>query len=881
MDKYKGLTTEQVKKLRGQYGSNEIKDIGRATPLMIFIRQIKQNFIIYLLFAAMILSFVVGKDITAFTILGVILVVIFSGFIQEYKAEKSIESLKNMIMPVSRVIRNGEEVEIYSTEIVPGDILILGNGERVPSDAIVLDERELRVDESTLTGESAEIKKTSKKIKGSDENKLFMGTFIVNGRCLARAEHIGMNTRFGKIAAMISTTEKEMPLQSKVNSISKYMVLIAIIASTSTAVLLILSADAINYELLTNVLILAIALSVSAFPEGFPVVMTTTLATGVARMAKKNAIVNRMSIIETLGETTVICTDKTGTVTKGEMTVNTIYTNYKNYQVSGSGYMATGDFTSEGNNINPAENPALNLIIKSSVLCNDSRIQRTGEDNEYKVVGTPTEGALLIMAAKAEIFPEDMDAERHFEIPFSSERKLMSVLSKEDEGFFVYVKGAPEVLLPKCTKIYKNSEHREISEDDKDEILEKNKQMNSESLRTLALAYKPYTESDKKYNEDNLVFLGLVGMEDPPRDEIQEALADCTSAGIGVKMITGDNKETAMSISKQIGLEGKMLEGWQLDELSDAELVPIAKETTIFARVRPEHKLRIVRALKESGEIVTMTGDGVNDAPALKEAHIGVAMGKNGTDVTRSVSDLILKDDNFSTIVLAVKEGRTIFSNIRKFVSYQLSDNAAELFVIFLGVVLAPVLGWHTPLLLALQILFMNLVTDSLPAITLGLNPHSKDVMQDKPRRDPSILSKPLLKLVLFNGSLMGTMTLITYFISFNILGQSVEVARTTALATLIILEIASAFNFRSFRKPTLSRSPFVNPYLVYASVISVAATLVIVYTHAGQAIFETVPLGLTQWVAAIGAGLLILVVFDFLKAFSKRRGILFAKIVN
>jgi P-type Ca2+ transporter type 2C len=421
MKKFKGLTAGEVKDLRQRFGANEIKDTRKQTPFKIFMRQIKKNFIIYLLTAAMILSFLVGKDITGYTILAVIFVVVFSGFIQEYKAEKAIESLKNMIMPVSVVIRNSKITEVPSVEIVPGDILVLGSGEKVPADAELLEVNELRVDESILTGESSEVKKT---VDGEDEEKrIFMGTHIVNGRAVAKAVHTGMNTRFGKIASMISEAEKEMPLQTKINKISKYMVTVAITVSLSTAFLMVVRAETVDYELITNVIILVVALSVSAFPEGFPVVLTTTLATGVARMAKKNAIVNRMSIIETLGETTVICTDKTGTVTKGEMTVNEIIANGKRYSVTGSGYVGKGEFLLKDKNVNPLEDVVLAKILFASIFCNDSRIQRTGEDGQYSISGTPTEGALRIMAAKAGLFKEGQEKERVNEYPFSSERK--------------------------------------------------------------------------------------------------------------------------------------------------------------------------------------------------------------------------------------------------------------------------------------------------------------------------------------------------------------------------------------------------------------------------------------------------------------------------
>lgn len=850
MDK-SGLTQQEAEILFQKDGPNEIRDLSNTSPIKIFIRQIQKNFIIYLLTTAAIISFFVGKQITAYTIFAVIFMVIIVGFVQEFRAEKAINSLKKMLMPVSIVRRGGREVEIPSSQLVVGDVVILRSGEKVPADCILIETKELRVDESVLTGESKEVKKQVLLGDASEENMIFMGTFIVNGRCVAKVLHTGMNTKFGKIAGLISTAEKKLPLQEKVNNISKYMVAVAITVSILTGILMLFQAESITGEVLTGILILVIALSVSAFPEGFPVVLITTLATGAARMAKQNAIVNRMSIIETLGETTVICTDKTGTLTKGEMTVKKIFVDGKLIEVSGSGFEGKGDFLLEGEAMKTKN---LELLLKAAVVCNDAKIERTGEDLEYRVIGTPTEGALLIMAAKGGIFAEDLAGRRIEEMPFSSDRKMMSVLFGEDEQF-IWAKGAPEVLL----------EHCNLGPQEKEDVLKINQELNNQAFRTLAIAYKP---AGKEYKEEGLSFLGLVGMEDPPREEISEALLDCQTAGIRVIMITGDNKETAVSVSRQIGLVGNILEGTELDNLSDNELVRVIKEVNIFARVRPEHKLKIVRILKGMGEIVTMTGDGVNDAPALKEAHIGVAMGKNGTDVSRSVADLTLKDDNFATIVTAIKEGRTIFNNIRKFVSYQLSCNLAELTILFIGVLLSPLLGWQVPLLLALQILFMNLVTDNLPAITLGFNPSSKDIMKEKPRLKAEILNSKLIGLMLFNGGLMASFTLFVYYISFNLLDQSAELSRTTALVTLILLEIASAFNFRSFRHKVLTRSPFVNKPLLGASLISIFLTLIIVYSNLGK-VFETVPLTLTGWISALIASILILIIYDLLKELS------------
>lgn len=863
MKNLKGLSQKEADKKLKDYGPNEIKELIHVSPFQILLRQIKKNFIIYLLFVAALLSFFVGKSITGHVIFGVISVVIGVGFFQEYKAERAIKALKQMIMPISIVIRNSKEIEIQSREIVPGDIIVLRTGEKIPADCLVLEEKELRVNESVLTGESQEIKKfTARSEKNyKKENLVFMGTHVVSGRCIAKVLHTGMNTEFGKIAGMISAAEKELPLQKKVNNIAKYLVIIAVAVSVLTGSIMLIRSVPFSYYVLVDVLIVVIALSVSAFPEGFPVVLISTLASGAHKMAKKNAIVNRMSIIETLGETTIICADKTGTITKGEMTVRQIFSDNKVFDVAGAGYEAEGDFLYNAHKIDIQKNIPLKLLLKTAVLCNDAKIERTGTNKEYNIRGTPTEASLLIMSAKAGIFREDLQFIRKEEIPFSSERKFMSVLCKEKQGNYIYSKGAPEILINKCKFIQKGNNAIELGKRKKEKILDFNKKLASKKFRVLALAYKETASFEKNHFEENLIFLGLVALEDPPREEAKAALKTCKDAGIKVKMVTGDNKETAIEIAREIGLKGDVLIGEEIDKLTDDELSKIVNKVTIFARVRPEHKLRIVTALKRNGEVVTMTGDGVNDAPALKEAHIGVAMGKNGTDVTREVADLTLKDDNFATIVSAVNEGRSIFNNIQKFVTYQLSCNYAELFIIFFGILL----GLPLPLL-ALQILFMNLVTDNLPAISLGFNPSSRDIMEMKPRRKPDILNKKLILLLVIAGTMMGLLTLGIFYFTLNVLKQDIVMARTTALLTLIFFEIANAFNFRSFRKKVLNRSPFVNKYLVYASIISILATLAIVYTPLNK-IFETTPITLSNFLIAIAVSLSIIIVFDVLKA--------------
>jgi len=867
----RGLTEKEVYKKFEEYGYNEIKETSLTSPLKILLRQVKNNVVIYLLVVAVIISFFVGKSITAYALIAVISLVIITGFYQEYRAEKVINSLKSMLMPVSIVIRDGKEKEIESRKIVPGDIIILRNGEKIPADCIILEEKELFVNESILTGESKEVKKFAfKNGKVNDGNIVFMGSFVVNGKCICKAAYTGMNTKFGNIAGMISTAEKELPLQNKVNNIAKFMIIVAIFFSLLTGISILFSKP-FSENLLLDTLILVIALAVSAFPEGFPVVLTTSLSAGAYRMARHNAIVNRMSIIETLGETTVICSDKTGTITKGEMTVKKIFEDNRLIEVTGTGYEGNGDFLLNNKRINVEKEKVLQDLLKCAVICNDSRIERTGEDKVFHIIGPPTEASLLVMGAKAEVYSEDLHYKRVEEMPFNSERKMMSVLIKNDYGNFVYSKGALEILLEHCKFIERNDGVFTLTERDRKKILESNKEMTSNSLRTLAFAYKQVKTFSKDHFEEDLTFIGFVCLEDPPREEVKEAIYLCLRSGIDVKMITGDNKETALSIARRIGLNGKVMEGKELDKLDETELSKIVSQISIFARVKPEHKLKIVKALKLNGEIVTMTGDGVNDAPALKEAHIGVAMGKNGTDVSRSVADLTLKDDNFATIVYAIKEGRTIFKNIRKFVSYQLSCNWAELIILFVGVLLSPFFGWQIPLLLALQILFMNLITDDLPAITLAVTPQSKDIIDEKPRKKKEILNKSVIAWFAIAGLSMAVITLGIFYISFNLLKMDFANARTTAFASLILLELANAYNFISFRRTMNFGTLIVNRYLFFASLISLFATLIIFYTPLNK-IFETTPIGILNWIIAIVGSLIIVVIFNILKKINEKK---------
>jgi len=857
----KGLNREEALKKLGKYGYNEIKAKSRISLFGIFFRQVRRNFVIYLLLVATFLAFFVGKNITGYSLIFVILVVVSVGFIQEYRAEKAISALKGMLVPVSIVIRDGKEREINSRELVPGDIVVLRNGEKVPADCLVLEQKELRVNESLLTGESREVEKKESGGKDvGDENMVFMGTFLVNGRCLARVVSTGMQTKFGKIAGMISEAEKELPLQDKVNKIAKYMAFIGILASLSVGIVMLLRATEINYIYFSSVLIVVIAVAVSSFPEGFPVVLIATLASGTRNMAKKNAIVNRMSIIETLGETTVICSDKTGTITKGEMTVKKVLYDNRLIDVSGAGYEATGDFFYDGKKIDFRKDEVLKLMLQCGVLCNDAIAERTGEDNVYRVLGSGTEGALIVLGAKAKVFKEDLNAERIEEIPFNSERKIMSVLTKFGNKNYVFSKGALEIVLNKCKFIRRSNGIFKLTERDRKKIVELNSQLTVKAYRTLSFAYKEVKSFKKDHLEEDLIFLGLVGMEDPPREEVKHALELCRTAGISVKMITGDSKETAMAVASQIGLSGNVLTGEELDKISDKKLLEFIDNVGIFARVKPEHKIRIVRVLKEKGEIVTMTGDGVNDAPALKEAHIGVAMGKGGTDVSRSVADLTLKDDNFSTIVDAVREGRTIFTNIQKFTAYQISINIAQVSLILLAVVI----GLPVPLV-AMQILFMNLLSDEITAITLGFNPASLDVMEIKPRKKSSLIDRKIIGMILIAGIIMSFVALGAFYYALNFMGMEEGKARTLAFATMILFGITNAFNFRSFRYPMYKLPIVTNKYLVYASALSLLATAIMIYSPIRK-IFETYAINPFYLIIPFFLSFTLIGVFDFLK---------------
>ncbi|MGV8150240.1 MAG: cation-translocating P-type ATPase [Candidatus Woesearchaeota archaeon] len=868
---HSGLSSKEAEDLLLKYGKNELKQSKENAPLKILLRQIRTNPVIYLMLGALLISLFVGKVNTAYVVFGVILIVISVGFFQEFKAERSIEALKSMMTSMSIVRRDGKEKEIETTNIVPGDIIILRTGDRVPADCLILEEKELGVNESALTGESKEVKKSTKNDNSNNftqNNMVYMGTFIITGKCVVKAVHTGMNTKFGNIAQSISSVEKELPLQKKVNVLIKQLIYLAIVVSILTGIILMISSAPLSYDKIIEILVVVLALSIAAFPEGFPVVLITALANGAYRMAKKNAIIHRMSIIETLGETTVICSDKTGTITTGQMTVTKIYANNKILDIKVSNDNHNGMLYYNDKKIDLKEEYALKFLFNAAVLCNDARIEQR-VDNEVITQGSPTESALISLGAKFGIYKEDFETRRIDEKPFSSERKMMSVIVEDKGNFTVYSKGAPDILLKKCKYILKDKKTVLMTSSERKKILEIVHSMSDKSLRTIGLAYKNIKGPSATDIEEELVFIGIAGMNDPPRPEVREAIRLCHTAGITVKMITGDSVETAKAIALEIGLEGDTISGQDLDAMTDDELSKIVGKIAIFARVRPEHKLRIVRALKSNGEIVTMTGDGVNDAPALKESHIGVAMGKNGTDVSREAADMTLKDDHFATIVDAISEGRTIFRNIQKFSAYQISINIAQLFLIATSIIL----GLPLPLL-AIQILFMNIISDEITAISLVFNPRAKDVMNVPPRKKSEIITKPVLWFLLISGILMTIGATGLFYLCIKILELDILESRTALFTLMTLFAVFNAFSFRSFRKLVLTRSPFINKYLAYASLLSIALTIIAIYTPLNT-IFGLVPIDTIAWVFAALMALLLVIIMDNIKNINNKYNIL------
>ncbi|MEM7821249.1 MAG: cation-translocating P-type ATPase [Candidatus Aenigmatarchaeota archaeon] len=845
-----GLSEKEAKERLKKFGTNEIIRKKRFSSILIFFRQFK-SFLVFLLIAAATISFLLGKKDDGIIISAVIFINTVIGFLQEYKAEKTMEAIKNLTVQKTRVIREGKEKIIPSKFLVPGDIIVVEEGNKIPADSRIIESINLMVDESALTGESIPVEKEAKILDDiplqERKNMLFLGTMVVYGRGKAVVVDTGMQTELGRIAGMIETEEKQTPLQARIEELGKWLVFIAVFFSS-----LIFLFGVIAKKELYQLFFTAIALSVSAVPEGLPAVVTITLALGVNRMSKKNAIIRKISAVETLGCTTVIATDKTGTITSNEMTVRKIFVKNKTVEVSGIGFEPYGDFYVEGKKINPREDSSLNLILEACVLCNSASILRNGN---WLFLGDPMDRALLVLSAKAGIWKNELEKkyEKVVEIPFSSERKLMVVVySKKDESF-IYVKGVPEKILEICSFVH---EEGKMTPKRRKELDEEIRKMARDGLRVIGIAYKKVSGkvfSTKEVDIKDLAFLGFLGMQDPPRENIREAIEKCNQAGIRVIMLTGDHKETASKIAKEVGIleSEKIVTGNELDKMSEEEIKDVVGKVNVYARVLPEHKLKIVRSLRERGEIVAVTGDGVNDAPALKEADLGIAMGIRGTDVAKEASDIILTDDNFITIVSAVEEGRKIYDNIRKSLRYALSVNFSEIFLILTSILV----GLPLPLL-PIQILWLNLITDTLPALSLSVEKGDEYILKRKPRNPKESIFHGMTVFMIAAGSLCF---LVEFFVFVFQLYRSVSFtyteiakARTMCLSVAVMFELFFVFNCRLERGSIFKTNPFSNKYLLVSVIISFLLHLSIIYFPPFSHFLNTVPLGLNEFVLIV-----------------------------
>ncbi len=816
MTSIKGLSENEAKNRLLKNGFNELTRQNKVSPVQIFLSQFKDFITIVLIFATAV-SFFLGETSDAITIFIILFLNAVLGFCQEYKTEKSLEALSKLSSPMAVVVRDGTSKKIPSREIVNGDIIEIDTGDKICADARILSSVTLSVNESILTGESVSVEKDK---QGDD--MLYMGTTVSTGRGVAVVEKTGMNTKMGQIAHLLkSAGDNTTPLKKTLNKIGKELVIICF-----GVCLLIFTAGIFHGQSVYDMFFSAVSLAVAAIPEGMPAAVTVSLAIGVQRMLKRNALVRKLPAVETLGSTSVICSDKTGTLTENKMTVTKIYADGRYIDVSDKVH---------------TDSESIRLLMLCGALCNNAACA----GGEY--IGDPTEIAISIASKKADI--TGAEYERIAENPFDSDKKYMSILCKNNIGEkYMFVKGAPDVILRMCSK--KSADGKITSFNDKKRVAGIYDEMADDALRVLAFAYK---KADSLKDENNLIFLGLEGMIDPPRREVYGAIRSCYNAGIRPVMITGDHKNTACAIAKSLGFEDaeKCITGDELMKMSDDEICMAVDETSVFARVSPLDKLRIVRAFKRRRRVVAMTGDGVNDAPSLKEADIGIAMGKSGTDVAKEASDMVLLDDNFSTIVAAVEEGRMIYDNIRKFIKYLLACNLGE--ILLMGA--AAFLGMPIPLL-PIQILWMNLVTDGLPALALGIDPPNDGIMNRTPRKkDEGIFSKGLGGIIVASGFLIGASSLLAFAIAMY-LTRSLEIARTVSFCTLIFAELIYAFECKSEYSFVRAKQIFNNLYLVMAVVASAILTLGIIYIPFFANIFKTVPLSSDMWFVALGLGL-------------------------
>ena len=806
-----------------------------------------KSFLIIILLTAATVSALLGETADSIIILLIVILSGVLGFFQDYRAQKAIEALKQMAAPRARVMRNGSTSLIMASKIVPGDIIHLQTGDGIPADSRLIESFNLKIDEASLTGESTPVPKIIDTIAkeafvADRENMVYMGTSVSYGRGKAVVTATGMETELGRIAGMLGKIEREKtPLQLSLDRLGVWIGLITLIIVAIVSILGVLS----GFDVI-DMFIWGVALAVAAIPEALPAVVTVCLALGVRRMVKRHALVRKLPSVETLGATTIICSDKTGTLTRDEMTVRNIYVDGRMLEVTGAGHEPVGDFMNGDLKIKPEENTTLGHLLIISALCNDSDL--VNEDSTWHIKGDPTEGALNVLAAKGGIRKQEMEKryKRTDEIPFSSERKIMTTIYSTPVGVYAYSKGAPEVILNSCTYIFHDGSVVEFNDDEKEHILEVIKTMASKAQRVLAFSQKPLKAPQSVNDaEKEMVFVGLVGMMDPPRDEVKTAIATCKRAGIKTVMITGDHQLTGCAVAEELGLFGKgemALTGAKLDAMDDKQLTRIVDNVSVYARVTPAHKMRIIDALKKKGYVVAMTGDGVNDAPALKAADIGIAMGITGTAVSKEASDMILTDDNFASIVSAIEEGRNIFKNIRNFVLYGLGCHIGEVLIVLIAM-----LAWQELPLIAIQILWINLITDGLPPMALSVEPPDKALMMQPPRRhDEGIITKRVLFYGLAVGVLIALQAL--WIFRWSLDDAGLLKARTMVFTLIVISMMFNAFNWRSERLSLLDIGIFSNRSLLYAVGSTILLQLLVIYSPMLNGPFNTVPLGLADW---------------------------------
>ncbi len=876
-----GLTSQEAGERLGHYGANALREAPPPSFLQLLWDQFN-NFLVLILIAASVLSLVLGDTLEAVAIMAIVLLNAGIGVIQESRAEGALRALRKLAAPHADVIRDGQLQSIPAEALVPGDVVLLQTGNRVPADVRLIETYNLRIDEASLTGESQAVTKRAEGLVDGDAplgdriNLAFMGTTVTYGRGKGVVVATGMHTQIGLIATMLESYAAEpTPLQRRLDDLGRVLGWVALAVCG-----LVFLAGWWHGQPLLQMLITAVSLAIAAVPEGLAAVVTICLALGMQRMVRRHALLRRLPAVEALGSATVICSDKTGTLTQNAMTVTRLYVDGEEIEVTGGGYEPVGEFRCHGSALEPGHAPGLFELLRTGACCNDASLVKGGEEageTLWRILGDPTEGALLTAAAKAGIDIEALarDCPRVAEVPFTAERKRMTTVHSWGDRLLAQVKGSPEGVLAQSDRLLDHGAVRPLTAADRERILAANQAMASSALRVLGMAYREFDALPAEVDEgieQGLIFIGLQGMIDPPRPEVGAAVALAQQAGIRTVMITGDYALTAMAIGREIGLVvgGKALAGADVDRMSDEELLAAAPTTEVYARTSPEHKLRIVDALKRLGHVVAMTGDGVNDAPALKRADIGVAMGITGTDVAKETAAMILTDDNYASIVSAVEEGRTIYANIRKFVYYLLSCNVGEILVVFV----ATLLSWPLPLT-AIQLLVLNLVTDGAPALALGLEKTEPGIMQ-RPPRPPE---EPVIDHAMTRGIILQSIAMTTAVLGAFRLGlwwypnpADVHVAQTMAFVTLSISELLRAYTARSERYPLLRLGVFSNRAMQWAVLSSLAIIVAIIYVPALDPIFNTAFLGPREWLAMLPLILLPSAIAELGKLWPERR---------